>query len=357
MYPPFIAMRRVALQSCAVFLGLLLLAPSAWAQGRGFSRGPAFSAQASLQALAEAGRVGNPQAFLQAANQYFHGTPTLPQPVVAFPAAQAGGIGTREAVDREEMLRRIELAARKNEVREERLVGLLRHIGFGEDQIHKQEVRVFGQKAGHNYWVDLPGKTDQVLVLGAHWDKVAAGMGVIDNFTGVVMGLNLAQYLKDVSLNFTVRIMWYAAEERGLVGSREYVRTLKREAPEEFRKIVAMLNLDTLAVNAALVWKNRKSDPNFRMMILKAAEAVQRATKLREAALSGGDSDSSSFWEEGIAAATVFGATEDVIWEILHSENDNLNAFNLDIFEDTYWILIEVLHYLDRNWKPAPAVA
>ncbi|KAH6716945.1 hypothetical protein BKA61DRAFT_514124 [Leptodontidium sp. MPI-SDFR-AT-0119] len=88
------------------------------------------------------------------------------------------------------------------------------------------------------------GDQENVLVIGAHSDSVAAGPGMNDDGSGTIALLEVAQQLSKFSVNNAVRFGWWAAEEVGLVGSTAYVRSL---SPEELAKITLYLNFDMLA--------------------------------------------------------------------------------------------------------------
>jgi hypothetical protein len=72
---------------------------------------------------------------------------------------------------------------------------------------------------------------------------------------------------------------------------------------------------------------------------------------LVEAHLDGGDADSSSFRQAGIPAVTIYGASEDIIFDvdIIHSGRDTMAAFNLDHYRNAYLLTFELLKSLDKK--------
>jgi Zn-dependent M28 family amino/carboxypeptidase len=104
-----------------------------------------------------------------------------------------------------------------------------------------------------NVIADLPAKalkhtnTDQVVVVGAHLDSVAAGPGINDNGTGSATILEIAEQMADLKLTKKlerpVRFAFWGAEESGLLGSEHYVADLSDSARS---KIYANLNFDML---------------------------------------------------------------------------------------------------------------
>jgi len=87
------------------------------------------------------------------------------------------------------------------------------------------------------------GRTDRVVVVGAHLDSVLAGPGINDNGSGSATILEIALQMADLEIQprNQVRFMWFAAEEAGLVGSDFYVSQLTKR---EIKDISVMLNFD-----------------------------------------------------------------------------------------------------------------
>jgi carboxypeptidase Q len=83
---------------------------------------------------------------------------------------------------------------------------------------------------GFNVIAELPGSDpalkDEIVMLGAHFDSVAAGTGATDNATGSAAMMEALRILKTVGARprRTIRIGLWGGEEQGLLGSRAYVR-------------------------------------------------------------------------------------------------------------------------------------
>jgi hypothetical protein len=69
-------------------------------------------------------------------------------------------------------------------------------------------------------------KSDEVVMLGAHFDSWHASTGATDNAAGSAAMMEAMRILKQsgVTLRRTVRIGLWTGEEQGLIGSREYVK-------------------------------------------------------------------------------------------------------------------------------------
>lgn len=83
---------------------------------------------------------------------------------------------------------------------------------------------------GFNIIGDIPGVDpvlqNEVVLLGAHFDSVAAGTGATDNATGCAAMMEAMRILKTIGVRprRTIRIGLWGGEEEGLLGSRAYVR-------------------------------------------------------------------------------------------------------------------------------------
>jgi Zn-dependent M28 family amino/carboxypeptidase len=83
----------------------------------------------------------------------------------------------------------------------------------------------FPNYSGTNVVADIPAKnsTAKTFLLGAHYDRVAQGQGVVDNGASCVVLLRLLAQFKLKPLdNYSVRAVFFDLEERGLVGSQAY---------------------------------------------------------------------------------------------------------------------------------------
>ena len=94
----------------------------------------------------------------------------------------------------------------------------------------------------HNVIAQLPGETEEWIVLSAHYDSTALSHGSYDNLSGCVGLLGVMEALKDQDLNYGLRFVFCGSEERGLLGSKAYVR----DHEAELEKIALNINLDMI---------------------------------------------------------------------------------------------------------------
>ena len=94
------------------------------------------------------------------------------------------------------------------------------------------------------------GRTDNVVMAGAHLDSVEVGPGINDNGSGSAGLLEVALELGGgAKVKNAVRFAWWGAEELGLIGSQAYVDSLSFEQQLD---IALYLNFDMIgSPNAA----------------------------------------------------------------------------------------------------------
>ena len=87
------------------------------------------------------------------------------------------------------------------------------------------------------------GRTDRVVVVGAHLDSVPEGPGINDNGSGsgAILEIALQMAALNIQPRNQVRFIWFSAEEAGLLGSDFYVSQLTKN---QIRDIAVMLNFD-----------------------------------------------------------------------------------------------------------------
>ena len=119
----------------------------------------------------------------------------------------------------------------------------------------------------------LPGETQEVIVVGAHTDKVDSfGDGVVDNWTGAVLLPSLLYSLSAQPRHHTLIFVGFSGEEKGLVGSRYYVDHLTNE---QRAHIEAMVNFDSLGLGPTEVWASHSDK-----VLLDALASAAAASKL-----------------------------------------------------------------------------
>ena len=99
------------------------------------------------------------------------------------------------------------------------------------------------QGESHNVIAEIPGQTDQWIVLSAHYDSTFLSRGSYDNMTGCIGILGIAEALMKTAPNrMGIRLIFCGSEERGLLGSKAYCR----DHEDELKKIALDINLDMI---------------------------------------------------------------------------------------------------------------
>lgn len=110
-------------------------------------------------------------------------------------------------------------------------------LPFEAEGVDKKKIK------GQNIIVDIPGKSSDIVFFGAHYDSVENGPGINDNATGVAILLEIASVVKkkNIQPEKTIRIAFWDAEESGVVGSADYIKSISEE---EKKKISSYVNVD-----------------------------------------------------------------------------------------------------------------
>jgi len=115
-----------------------------------------------------------------------------------------------------------------------------------------------------NIIVEKKGRSDKVLVLAAHFDSTGSkqgSQGAMDNGSGLAVMLAVAGAMsQEAELPYTLRFIAFGAEEIGLVGSRAYMKQLQ-QTPDKLKKIIGMVNLDTVAGGDFLYLHSAHTEP------------------------------------------------------------------------------------------------
>ena len=157
------------------------------------------------------------------------------------------------------------------------------------------------------------GPGDAVVVLGGHYDSVPGISGANDNASGTAVLLAIAEHLAEVDLPFTLRIVPFASEELGLLGSRFYVQSL---SDEELNRTKAVINFDALGSGAGVsVFGNRE----FTAMASALGGEIGIEVAVTRS-LTGGSSDYASFQAAGAPFLMFFGDD----FTRIHTEHDTL---------------------------------
>ena len=94
----------------------------------------------------------------------------------------------------------------------------------------------------HNVVLEIPGEVDEWIVLTAHYDSTSLSTGAYDNMSGSIGILAMAEHFMTAPHKRGIRMILCGSEERGLLGSKAWVR----DYPELAAKCVLNVNLDMI---------------------------------------------------------------------------------------------------------------
>jgi hypothetical protein len=232
-----------------------------------------------------------------------------------------------------------------NDGREAELKNLFASVGCKQSEIQEQPVR---RHDPPNVTCTLPGITPSLIIVGAHLDHVTKGAGIVDDWSGAAMLPSLYASLETIPRKHTFLFTAFTDEEKGLVGSRFYVRKLD---PDDRLKIQAMVNLECLGLSTSEVWTHH-ADPT----LLSGLTGVAKALRLPLTGVNVenvGRDDAMSFRDDHIPTITIHSVTNSTL-RVLHSWNDAPAAINQTDYYQTYNLVAAYLAFLDLELPVTP---
>jgi len=189
----------------------------------------------------------------------------------------------------------------------------------------------FSASYSKNVVVQIPGLVDpgKIVVLGAHYDSInlsgsaLAAPGADDNASGSAALLELARVLKSAGpFEHTIRMIWFSAEEFGLIGS-DAAAALSKSGGEQ---ILGMLNMDMVAYRKAGDTRDCDFATNSTSAALTDFADVTSALYVagwasKKGVLSAGSSDHAAYTNHGFPSAFFFEDLTDFYAQI-HTASD-----------------------------------
>lgn len=197
-----------------------------------------------------------------------------------------------------------------------------------------------------NIIAELPGNRPDTIVVGAHYDSAnLSAPGAVDNASGVGVLLELARVLSHKSHEETYQLVFFGAEEYGLVGSQFYT------SQADLSAVRWMLNIDMVGAPLEIDVAGKKSAPPE---LIKQVTAIAKNQNIpfhlsrdfiimtRESS-QGGASDFSSFLDKGIPAlglgisgrpAGYFHRPEDRLDRVSLQDLQNIGDYSLSLLKN-----------------------
>jgi hypothetical protein len=189
---------------------------------------------------------------------------------------------------------------------------------------------------GYNVEATLHGSGgEKHLWVTAHLDSVG-NAGANDNASGLTLLLMTARVLKHLELKHTVHFVAYDLEERGLVGSNDYVSTVVDSVQEREGRgaIIGNVNTDMVGYeenewNAFI--ETCDLSGSLDEALTQAAKAIDPPVALGEGCPEGlaGRSDQVSFREAGLPAVFLIDGTKADDYPCYHERCDTMDKLNV----------------------------
>ncbi len=126
-----------------------------------------------------------------------------------------------------------------------------------------------------NIIVTKEGKSDKTIIVGAHYD----GNGSGDNGSSIALAVTTAQHLYEVETEYTIKFVFFTAEEYGMHGSTAFVNAMTEE---DIANTLYMINMDSLGCgDYCYIYGGEQDDEN---QTVNKTEAYDNAMALAEAA-------------------------------------------------------------------------
>jgi hypothetical protein len=208
-----------------------------------------------------------------------------------------------------------------------------------------------------NIIAELPGtdRSDEIVMLGAHFDSWHAGTGTTDNGAGVAAMMEAVRILRasGVRMRRTVRLALWTGEEQGLLGSREYVKQQFGE-PESMQlkpahgRLSAYFNMDngTGAIRGVYLQGNEAVRPVFTAWMDPLRNLGMTTLAIRNT----GATDHVAFDEVGLPG---FQFIQDPVEYSTHSHHTNMDLYDRaqaeDLMKNSVIIASFVYHAANRD--------
>ena len=174
----------------------------------------------------------------------------------------------------------------------------------------------------HNVVLELPGESEQTIVMTAHYDSTSLSTGAYDNMSGSIGLLAAAERFSKEPHHYTLRLVWCGSEERGLLGSKAHVALHEGELD----KVVLNVNLDMIGCIMGKFISCCTSEEKLVGYIEYFADEMGFPITVRQDVYS---SDSTPFADKGIPAVS-FARIAPQNTAVIHNSYDTLKLMKAE---------------------------
>lgn len=217
------------------------------------------------------------------------------------------------------------------------------------------DMRNFSKTAtARNVIATLKGKSKEKIVIGGHLDSWDLSSGAIDNGIGSFEVLDIARTFQKLKIKpeKTIEFVLFMGEEQGLLGSKHYVKELKKE--NKLSEIGYMINLDMTNNASGPITYGRPETDSFFKNIGNIAAEIDTSYKNQISHAAGLHSDHQPFMLSGIPVLAFSGTLPPKVSYCYHADCDNFDLVNKTEIEKTVRIASMYLYAL-ASGKQLPA--
>ena len=188
-----------------------------------------------------------------------------------------------------------------------------------------------------------------LLIISLFRKRTNGSDGICDNGSGSSVLLELASYFQKNTLeNINLTIMWCAAEEWGIYGSRQYVKAHKEEL-KSMKDRFYLINVDMVGQEIAYVEKKgilRKTPLNQTLNKLIKESAEEKEIKARGYnSMFAMSSDHAPFKKQKLEVAA-FNSKKD--FRNIHSKKDTIDVVKPEKLSGAVELIKTVVQKLDK---------
>jgi glutaminyl-peptide cyclotransferase len=198
----------------------------------------------------------------------------------------------------------------------------------------------------------LPGRSDDVLAVGGHYDtKDIPGANDGGSSTGLL--LEMARVLRDAELEHTVWVIFFDGEDTGnnvadmFYGSRNLASRLETEG----RKPGLLILADMIGDKSLLIRRDRNSDPFLTNYIWSRAEELGYGAHFSDGKLTVFD-DHVPFMDIGVPSCVLIDFNYGPLNSYWHTQKDDMDKISDDSLKIVGDVIYDSLIGLDENSSP-----
>lgn len=197
-----------------------------------------------------------------------------------------------------------------------------------------------------NVIAEIPGTTDEWIVMTAHYDTTFLSHGQYDNISGCISLLHTIDEIKKLSgTKRGIRIIFCGSEERGLMGAKAYTKTHRAELD----KIALCVNVDMIGSIMGHFLITATAEEKLVHHVASLCDEYGEPSDVKQGVYS---SDSTPFADAGVPAIS-FARYSPLDWGMIHSRYDTSEMLSSDrIIKDCNFISGFVIRMANAEYFP-----